>query len=497
MTKGTMGKTISLAFTATLSLFLLTGFGPTPKGKIAVGNMARLDVYEKIDRYPVLFDHDGHSEELGAESCVDCHTLFDAEAKKKVFRRPDFGAQEMTDRMHATCIGCHETRSADGLKAGPQNCNGCHAKRKVPTWVEPVSFEHAWHIKIMERGQACDSCHHVWDEKLKKAVYVKGKEAACIDCHGDPLKEDAKTVQRLAVHTTCFGCHRAEAEKKQKTGPVKCAGCHDPREYPKPSPAPVTEQPKYKKKDTILITRADGIMPDVPFLHKVHQEKNDKECNVCHNIHVFTMADHLEDFDMAAANCNLCHKNALPDIKGDEKQRLSVKLCPDAVYHDEKSPSSCVGCHKAKNTKGPKTAAPCTGCHSGEEGLKALLKGKPLQEAAPWPEKGPDIIKIDRLAKRFQAVKYPHKKHREMLVECEACHHYVNPEINKTKTPACNVCHGAVFDPEKPEKPGLVGSYHQMCLGCHTDMGTGPVSCEKCHAKVDDGNKQADVNGSK
>ena len=72
-----------------------------------------------------------------------------------------------------------------------------------------------------------------------------------------------------SMHT--FG---AEAEKKQKAGPVQCAGCHDPKLYPKPTPAPVIEPPKYEKKDTMLIVRADSIMPGVPFLHKIHQEKN-------------------------------------------------------------------------------------------------------------------------------------------------------------------------------------------------------------------------------
>ena len=129
--------------------------------------------------------------------------------------------------------------------------------------------------------------------------------------------------------------------------------------------------------------------------------------------------------------------------------------------------------------------------------MKALLKGAPAPEPAPWTEKGPDDITIDKLAKRFQAVKYPHKKHREMLVACEPCHHYVNPEINKTKTPACHVCHAGTFDPEKPQKPGLVGSYHQMCLGCHTDMGTGPVACVKCHEKAVDGKKPAEASGTK
>ena len=67
-----------------------------------------------------------------------------------------------------------------------------------------------------------------------------------------------------------------------------------------------------------------------------------------------------------------------------------------------------------------------------------------------------------------------------MITDCTVCHHY-SPE---KKAMRCSACHAAVLmDLEEPGKPGIVGSYHQMCMGCHREMGTGPTGCTNCHLK--------------
>ena len=58
-----------------------------------------------------------------------------------------------------------------------------------------------------------------------------------------------------------------------------------------------------------------------------------------------------------------------------------------------------------------------------------------------------------------KGVKFPHKKHQEMLKNCTKCHE---------KTPG------------KIEGFGKDWA-HKTCKGCHTDMKKGPTACKDCH----------------
>jgi len=64
-----------------------------------------------------------------------------------------------------------------------------------------------------------------------------------------------------------------------------------------------------------------------------------------------------------------------------------------------------------------------------------------------------DVIEFKR------GVKFPHKKHQEMLKDCKKCHE---------------------------KAPGKIEGFgkdfaHKTCKGCHTDMQKGPVFCKDCH----------------
>ena len=58
-----------------------------------------------------------------------------------------------------------------------------------------------------------------------------------------------------------------------------------------------------------------------------------------------------------------------------------------------------------------------------------------------------------------KGVKFPHKKHQELLKNCTKCHE---------------------------KAPGKIEGFgkdwaHKTCKGCHTDMKKGPTSCKECH----------------
>lgn len=58
-----------------------------------------------------------------------------------------------------------------------------------------------------------------------------------------------------------------------------------------------------------------------------------------------------------------------------------------------------------------------------------------------------------------KGVKFPHKKHQQVLMDCKKCHE---------------------------KGPGKIADFgkewaHKTCKGCHTDMKKGPTSCKECH----------------
>jgi len=112
----------------------------------------------------------------------------------------------------------------------------------------------------------------------------------------------------------------------------------------------------------------------------------------------------------------------------------------------------------------------------------------------------PEKVIIQTLSKEYEAVDFPHRKIVKALVSnikdnklagyfhgqkgtiCKGCHH--NSPISK-KPPQCGNCHAKAFDANDPLKPGIIGAYHQQCMGCHQEMGIEkPAGCVDCHKKI-------------
>ena len=83
-----------------------------------------------------------------------------------------------------------------------------------------VDFGHKMHI---DKGVACDKCHHT--QKGLKAT-DKTEVKKCAACHTKPEKKgmpniSSASTKKNAYHKNCIGCHKAE-----KKGPTKCKQCH-------------------------------------------------------------------------------------------------------------------------------------------------------------------------------------------------------------------------------------------------------------------------------
>lgn len=125
----------------------------------------------------------------------------------------------------------------------------------------------------------------------------------------------------------------------------------------------------------------------------------------------------------------------------------------------------------------------------------------------------PDNVTIDVLAQYYEPVEFDHAMHMDVAEDCSVCHHHTtgtgttdiycskcHSEYKELVKVSCQDCHSVKpFAAEEIQLQsqqdlfhgdinGLKGAYHQNCLGCHQQM-DGPVGCEDCHAKTEEGEK--------
>jgi hypothetical protein len=471
-----------------------------------------MTVFGKLERPPVEFLHETHTEALTKKNkdCSACHLTEKNLIMPKFKRLKDTGKKEVMDIYHRDCISCHKEMKASREKSGPVECGGCHREKALYTSTrQPVGFDNSLHLRhLNSQEKKCERCHHEYDEKTQKLFYAKEKEGTCRYCHKKETKDKVISMS-LASHIGCINCHSKNIAKKISTGPVKCSGCHDLAAQQKIEKIKPLLRMERKQPDFVMLkTAKKGTPPDdlnkmnfVPFDHKSHEEYN-STCRVCHH--------------ESLKQCNECH--TLAGIK----EGKDVKL--EKAMHQHNAEMSCRGCHGIKqNDKN------CAGCHVFIGKTQKKQDDSCLKcHFAPVPEKGkilnpeeekalagamlkarkpvtgsfrtediPEKVSISKFSKKYEAAEFPHRKvlntlvkntkdnrlagyfHKEDGTLCQGCHH--NSPAAK-KPPRCDSCHGKPFDPENPLKPGIIGAYHQQCMGCHKEMGIAkPAGCTECH----------------
>ena len=491
--------------------------GRTPQTDSQRSDVLMIDMLKhqgRLERPGVEFPHDLHTQALQKQKkdCTSCHPLTEKKILSLKFQRiKDGSTSETADIYHARCIECHKTTAAANEKSGPVTCGECH--KQSPEFDSnriPIRFDkslHARHTKAAENK--CEACHHEYDAQAKKLFYAKEKESSCRYCHQD-VTQDNRISNREASHIACLECHRKVSASGKKAGPVNCGGCHDPKMQAKIEK--LTDIPRMPRKqpDTVLMkVSKDVVQPQirmdfVPFDHKAHEGYSDS-CRVCHH--------------QSLNACNTCHTQA------GAKEGKWVSL--DQAMHRKNTDESCLGCHQQA-----KSQTNCAGCHArmnpnrkDEQSCRAChiktdpqpansLPIPPDQEAliagsllnarqtvkAPFSETLlPDIpekLTLKTLASQYEPVEFPHRKivqtlfnnitdnklaeyfHTSQLTLCQGCHHN-SPEA--VKPPKCQSCHNKPFI-EGKDTPGLLGAYHQQCMGCHQAMHIEkPMGCTECH----------------
>ena len=471
-----------------------------------------------LERSPVAFFHSRHTQILSkaGRDCSVCHMGDEKGRLSPKFKRiEDTDRQAVADIYHINCISCHRDLAVSGQKSGPQTCGGCH--EKVPavasTWSD-IPFGKSLHFRhVQANGEKCGTCHHEYDQKEKKLIYTKGNEGACIYCHKDVPVENTLAIKE-AAHYQCIGCHREKSAKNQKAGPVDCLSCHDADYREGIEVAEKVPRLQQNQPDRVLVkTGAEELpvkerpttMNPVPFDHMAHEEYNDS-CKVCHHADL--------------KSCSTCHTTS------GKKEGDNINLAQ--AMHRVSAQSSCIGCHRAKQME-----PQCAGCHTfpgkkdkaTDKSCKAchmvslpshvdlsnhlktagiasdLIRKRDLETKTYATHQIPEKVTIGRLSDQFEPADFPHGRIVKALIEkaegsklagyfhsekgtlCQGCHHNSPPT---DKPPVCGSCHSNTIESADAFRPGLVGAYHQQCIGCHESMGLekpGSRDCNACHVE--------------
>jgi hypothetical protein len=475
--------------------------------------IARTEVFGKLERPGVFFDHGLHAGKHEFDGCSTCHERDEAgQLSFSGFVEIDMkGKDSVRDAYHDKCIGCHRKLLQENKKPGPIKCGNCHRKQpgKLDIQYPHCVFDfylHDQHVRKLDKD--CSLCHHIYDldeeDENLRLVYEESTEESCYYCHDLTVKRGPELAGILKVseqkglsirkvaHYQCVNCHLWYSEKKEKAGPVECAKCHTGK-YRTVSELLGVPRPDRGQTQKPILLFENAKMKGVPFDHEFH-EKNNGSCRVCHH--------------EALRACRHCHS-----LTGSSEGNW-INLTN--VYHAFSAASGCLGCHREKKldrncsgchyhlpdidiqAKGPRKEV-CIVCHSGKTGDSARVRPISLSEIKLMNI--PENVTIGILEEQYEPSTFPHIRIIKKLLEisnesrmatafhsdvhtiCSGCHHQSIPEakIKKTDPPYCRNCHAITFDQQNKNRPRLLAVYHRQCMGCHERMGIKETGCTDCH----------------
>jgi hypothetical protein len=439
--------------------------------------ISHLGLSPKLERPPVVFNHDLHTTALKSgksDDCAVCHVMKTTDARltppeARIFKFPK-GLFDETDKTaimyayHNQCVSCHRKPASEGKKTGPDIglCGKCHVK-KVETpqvsWAWNPTFDYARHNKHVSAlnkmdktettgiaknvelvgevtGKKCELCHHNYDATQKKLIYQKNTENSCRACHKDNDEKNARSMKKVA-HAACIECHMKLAEKAKSRpaqqgkaptappveklyGPVECKGCHG-------------EHKKLKPDEIVTIPRLDRGQKDMIDLALAADEKaeatpKDSVISAATQSRMKAVPFNHKAHEPRAQFCDTCHHHSLEKCSschtpsGDPKGK---GVSYEQAFHRARGKQACVACHETA-----KAETKCAGCHQWmNAGLPssscAVCHRGPshgqsidVNPAPPYEdkEKVPEKVQIKVLAKEFKPAEFAHLKIVNKLV---------------------------------------------------------------------------------
>jgi predicted CXXCH cytochrome family protein len=471
-----------------------------PDNKISI---AHTEIFGKLERPQVIFDHKKHEEAMKNEGCTACHPV--NEKKKLIFGFPKKvkgkGEKAVMNAFHDECIECHKQKSREDKKSGPVVCAECHkdAYAAVRTIQYPlVEFDFAFHDKHVKKLKEkigkddCGQCHHIYNFEEKKLIYKEKTEESCYYCHdldkkrGPELTAVTKVSAekglsiRRASHQQCINCHLEYLKKGDKeAGPTECMKCHTGK-YKTVAELEKVPRPDRDQKERSFINVENAKLKGVSFNHQSHG-KYSRTCRSCHH--------------ETLKACKECHSlTGKPEgkninIANAYHEMFSEHSCT-GCHNMQKARKECAGCHNYITSVDLETMNPkketCAICHTGKD---PLPMPSPLSAAGLSQEKIKEVT-VKVLEKEFEPAKFPHLDiinkltkvsndsklatyfHRNIQTICEGCHHRspAAAEAQKDTPPYCRNCHMIAYDRKNPSAIRLLTAYHNQCMGCHDAM---------------------------
>lgn len=261
----------------------------------------------------------------------------------------------------------------------------------------PVRFNHKTHAHMSSTADGCVMCHHYNEGKIAPA--------ACATCHPKEIIHEnlAQPGLKGAYHRQCIGCHT-------KWDPnTACVFCHEkkaggPLHGLTTKPSTERHYEPVKMRDLIVYETEYDTGDKVPFHHRTHAMKYDRNCGDCH-IH---------------QSCEACHTQGMTELKpmGD--------IAPDEM-HDHcfvcHGDAECEHCHGRETDnvfshdvtgwpmKPFHNPVHCRDCHTVRGEFVALNPSCKSCHASGWP--------LDGFDHAITGVKFD-ETHAE--AECENCH---------------------------------------------------------------------------
>jgi len=452
--------------------------------------------------------HDKHTDAVSKmnETCQTCHPADEkGRLSLKYMRHENPDIETLMEIYHDNCISCHQDAAAQGKESGPVLCGECHKEKSVISAVFPIRFDKSLHQRhINAENGKCETCHHQYDEKKKELFYIEKQENQCFECHqpeASQLEMCTKAVvykdyglYKSRAHSGCIECHQKNAEESRDSGPVKCAGCHNLENQSAFKKAAAVNRLNRNQPD-IAVIHADesqlelSKMKSVIFNHELH-EGNTENCSSCH---------------LAGLNkCSSCHLVTGGAVKLEKAMHSESRISCIGCHNSQKAKMECSGCHIfiSGAEASDKT---CAICHNGRVVKDVNQIGKVryaearLEPTSFSNNEVPETVIINHLMEKYEPAILPHKKiidvlrknissselakrfHQKEDMLCLGCHHNSPAGLSPA---LCSSCHNKASLERTEDKPGILGAYHQLCIGCHEEMKLNHLTgCTACHAK--------------
>jgi len=258
---------------------------------LAVSVIVLLAVF--LSSSPLNAKTNGHPQEMGSESCAECHDEVAANL-------------QLQPHMAQGCVSCHGdptmhleegggpnifAYSSEELPSEKSNkCLTCHAKSAGRYFASPHG----------KSAMDCASCHVIHAEMPKPALLKTSASKNCSVCHQE-----------------VFAQFQLNERHRLQEGILSCASCHDPHK-----PSDMGRLGGFKNESCLKCHTDKG----GPFLYE-HEASRIEGCTACHEVHgspnkhmlthqsvsdlcfsCHSMAPSFHSrFDSYSTNCTVCH----------------------------------------------------------------------------------------------------------------------------------------------------------------------------------------------